>query len=197
VALLGLEHQQAAIIPDQAFAHCREWLRDRQLELGYAVPLTTADRRIGAMFLGRTHETGVPTDEVRFLSTVAGRVALAAEHFLVWNDTVAGLENAALRDEVASTSMFEEIVGSSESLYFVLSQVAKVAPEDATVLVTGESGTGKELIARAIHNRSRRSKEPFISVNSAAIPRSLIAAELFRVRKGRLHRRQSTAYRSL
>jgi len=88
------------------------------------------------MFLGRTHETGVPTDEVRFLSTVAGRAALAAEHFLVWNDTVAGLENAALRDEVASTSMFEEIVGSSESLYFVLSQVAKVAPEDATVLVT-------------------------------------------------------------
>ncbi|MGC9950866.1 MAG: sigma 54-interacting transcriptional regulator [Bryobacteraceae bacterium] len=60
------------------------------------------------------------------------------------------------------------------------------------------TGSAKvRLIARAIHNRSRRSKEPFISVNSAAIPRSLIAAELFRVRKGRLHRRQSTAYRSL
>jgi transcriptional regulator with GAF, ATPase, and Fis domain len=131
--------------------------------LGYAVPLTTADRRIGAMFLGRTHETGVPTDEVRFLSTVAGRVALAAEHFLVWNDTVAGLENAALRDEVASTSMFEEIVGSSESLYFVLSQVAKVAPEDATVLVTGESGTGKELACLSQFARSAADKSFRIS----------------------------------
>jgi formate hydrogenlyase transcriptional activator len=178
------QHQQAAIIPDQAFEHCREWLRDRELELGYAVPLTVADRRIGAMFLGRTCETGVPAEEVRFLSTVAGRIALAAEHLLLWNDTATGRENAALRDEVASTSMFEEIVGSSESLYFVLSQVAKVAPENATVLITGESGTGKELIARAIHKRSRRSKEPFIRVNSAAIPPSLIAAELFGYEKG-------------
>jgi formate hydrogenlyase transcriptional activator len=177
-------HQQAAIVPDQAFEHCREWLRDRELGLGYAVPLTAADRRIGAMFLGRTHETGVPADEVRFLSTVAGRIAVAAEHLLLWNDTAAGRENAALRDEVASTSMFEEIVGSSESLYFVLSQVAKVAPEDATVLITGESGTGKELIARAIHKRSRRSREPFIRVNCAAIPPTLIASELFGYEKG-------------
>ena len=66
----------------------------------------------------------------------------------------------------------------------MLSQVAKVAPENATVLITGESGTGKELIARAIHKRSRRSKEPFIRVNSAAIPPSLIAAELFGYEKG-------------
>jgi transcriptional regulator with PAS, ATPase and Fis domain len=94
---------------------------------------------------------------------VAGRVALAAEHFLVWNDTVAGLENAALRDEVASTSMFEEIVGSSESLYFVLSQVAKVAPEDATVLVTGESGTGKELACLSQFARSAADKSFRIS----------------------------------
>src|SRR5580658_29937 len=149
------QHQQAAIIPDQAFEHCREWLRDRELELGYAVPLTVADRRIGAMFLGRTCETGVPAEEVRFLSTVAGRIALAAEHLLLWNDTATGRENAALRDEVASTSMFEEIVGSSESLYFVLSQVAKVAPENATVLITGESNSDGEDKGRIRAKRSR------------------------------------------
>src|ERR1700754_273932 len=66
-----------------------------------------------------------------------------------------------LRDEVLSTSMFEEIVGSSDAICRVTEQVMKVAPSDATVLITGESGTGKELIARAIHNRSRRSRAAF------------------------------------
>jgi len=182
--LWAYKHQQAAIIPDEAFGHCREWLRDRELEYGYAVPLTATDRQIGAIFLGRTHETGVPTHEARFLLTLARRIALAAERLLRWEDSAAGRENAALREEVASTSMFEEIVGSSKSLYSVLAQVAKVAPEEATVLITGESGTGKELIARAIHRRSRRSTGPFIRVNCAAIPPSLIAAELFGYEQG-------------
>ena len=63
-------------------------------------------------------------------------------------------ENLALRDEVDRTSMFEEIVGSSEALKIVLSRIAKVAPTDSTVLIVGETGTGKELIARAVHKRS-------------------------------------------
>src|ERR1700723_129478 len=66
-------------------------------------------------------------------------------------------ENIALRDEVDKAFMFEEIVGDSPSIQFVLAQVAKVAPSDSTVLITGETGTGKELIARAIHKRSQRS----------------------------------------
>jgi formate hydrogenlyase transcriptional activator len=66
-------------------------------------------------------------------------------------------ENVALREDIVRSSMFEEIVGSSEPLRRVLGQVSKVAPTDSTVLVLGETGTGKELIARAIHNRSRRS----------------------------------------
>jgi formate hydrogenlyase transcriptional activator len=80
--------------------------------------------------------------------------------------------------------MFEEIIGSSAPLRRVLSQIAKVAPTDSTVLITGETGTGKELVARAIHKRSKRAGRAFIRVNCAAIPPSLIASELFGHEKG-------------
>lgn len=93
-------------------------------------------------------------------------------------------ENLVLREEIDRSSMFEEIVGSSEALRKVLSQVAKVAKADSTVLISGETGTGKELIARAIHRQSNRSKRAFIRVNCAAIPPSLIASELFGHEKG-------------
>jgi formate hydrogenlyase transcriptional activator len=93
-------------------------------------------------------------------------------------------ENVALREDIVRSSMFEEIVGSSEPLRHVLVQVSKVAPTDSTVLVLGETGTGKELIARAIHNRSKRSNRAFIRVNCAAIPSSLIASELFGHERG-------------
>jgi len=93
-------------------------------------------------------------------------------------------ETVALREEIVRSSMFEEIVGSSDALRKVLEQVARVAPTDSTVLIQGETGTGKELIARAIHNRSRRANRAFIRVNCAAIPPSLIASELFGHEKG-------------
>jgi formate hydrogenlyase transcriptional activator len=93
-------------------------------------------------------------------------------------------ENLALREEMDRSSMFEDIVGSSEALRKVLRQVDKVAASDSTVLVLGETGTGKELIARAIHKRSRRAERAFIGVNCAAIPPSLIASELFGHEKG-------------
>jgi formate hydrogenlyase transcriptional activator len=93
-------------------------------------------------------------------------------------------ENVALREDIVRSSMFEEIVGSSEPLRRVLVEVSKVAPTDSTVLVLGETGTGKELVARAIHNRSKRSNRAFIRVNCAAIPQSLIASELFGHEKG-------------
>ncbi len=89
-----------------------------------------------------------------------------------------------LEDEIGTGSMFEEIVGSSESLYRVFGHLTRVAPTNATVLIHGESGTGKELVARAIHKRSHRSHRPFVRVNCAAIPSSLIASELFGYEKG-------------
>jgi formate hydrogenlyase transcriptional activator len=93
-------------------------------------------------------------------------------------------ENVALREEIERSSMFEEIVGSSDGLRQVLAQVSKVAPTDSTVLILGETGTGKELVARAIHNLSKRSTRAFIRVNCAAIPPALVASELFGHEKG-------------
>jgi formate hydrogenlyase transcriptional activator len=93
-------------------------------------------------------------------------------------------ENTALREELNQGSMFEEIVGSSEPLRNVLSQIGKVAPTDSTVLILGQTGTGKELIARAIHKRSKRAERSFVGVNCGAIPMSLIASELFGHEKG-------------
>jgi PAS domain S-box-containing protein len=93
-------------------------------------------------------------------------------------------ENIALREEIDRASMFEEIVGTSAALRTVLSRISKVAPTDSTVLITGETGTGKELVARAIHRRSNRASRAFVSVNCAAIPRDLIASELFGHEKG-------------
>src|SRR6267378_1142054 len=93
-------------------------------------------------------------------------------------------ETVALREEIVRSAMFEEIVGSSEALRRVLEQVSKVAPTDSTVLILGETGTGKELIARAIHNRSKRAGRAFIRVNCAAIVPSLIASELFGHERG-------------
>jgi PAS domain S-box-containing protein len=93
-------------------------------------------------------------------------------------------ENVSLREEIDKAFMFEEIVGTSPALQAVLSRISKVARSDSTVLITGETGTGKELVARAIHRRSNRASRAFVSVNCAAIPRDLIASELFGHEKG-------------
>jgi formate hydrogenlyase transcriptional activator len=93
-------------------------------------------------------------------------------------------ENLALREEIDLSSMFEEIISSSAPMRQVLAQVAKVAPSDSTVLILGETGTGKELIAHALYRRSERAAKPFVRVNCAAIPQSLIASELFGHEKG-------------
>jgi transcriptional regulator with GAF, ATPase, and Fis domain len=87
-------------------------------------------------------------------------------------------------EEIEKWSRCDEIVGTSGALHKVLSRVSKVAPTDATVLVTGETGTGKELVARAIHRSSQRSSLPFVCVNCAAVPRDLIGSELFGHEKG-------------
>ncbi|MEO2052828.1 MAG: sigma 54-interacting transcriptional regulator [Allomuricauda sp.] len=93
-------------------------------------------------------------------------------------------ENIYLRNELDLVFNFEEMVYGSVEFSNVLTEIEKVAPTNATVLLLGESGTGKELLARAIHNVSVRNKKPLIKVNCSAIPRELLESELFGHKKG-------------
>ncbi len=136
------------------------------------------------------HVIGYPltsdsTNEIELVGTVMDITARkkAFEEIKALRDELQR-ENIALREELGKTSMFEEVIGTSSALQMVLARAAKVAPTDSTVLIMGETGTGKELIARAIHKRSKRSERPFISVNCAAVPSSLIMSELFGHEKG-------------
>src|SRR5262249_28767272 len=93
-------------------------------------------------------------------------------------------QNLYLQEEIKAEHNFEQIIGRSPALLDVLDQVGRVAPTDATVLVTGETGTGKELIARAVHSASPRRGKPLIKVNCAALPAGLVESELFGHEKG-------------
>ena len=88
-------------------------------------------------------------------------------------------ENISLREIIQVQHGFEEIIGNSDEILYVLSKIRQVAGTDSTVLIQGETGTGKELVAKAIHKESDRSKKPFIRVNCAAIPSDLFESELF------------------
>ena len=93
-------------------------------------------------------------------------------------------QNLYLLEELKSVHNFEEIIGASAGLMKVMDQVRKVAPTDASVLITGETGTGKELIARALHSAGPRADKPFIKVNCAALPEGLVESELFGHERG-------------
>ncbi len=93
-------------------------------------------------------------------------------------------ENLYLRDEIRLEYDFQEIVGNSDEIKYVLFKIQQVAPTDATVLILGETGTGKELVARAIHGASTRKDRPLVKINCATLPATLIESELFGHEKG-------------
>jgi formate hydrogenlyase transcriptional activator len=148
------------------------------------LPLVNRGRGFGVLTLACFAEDAFPETEIPFLEQVAAQIAIAIENARAHHQIAAlneqlECERVYVEDEILAGAKFEEIVGSSESLVQALGHVARVAPTDSTVLITGESGTGKELVARAIHKRSRRADRPFIRINCAAIPQSLMALELF------------------
>ena len=153
------------------------------------IPLVNRGRALGLLRVGRTAERPYDADEIDFLRQVGGQIAIAIENALAFEEITRLKDKLAeeklyLEEEFRSEMGFEQIIGNSPALKHVLQLVETVAPSDSTVLLLGETGTGKELIARAIHERSRRKERTFVKLNCAAIPTGLLESELFGHEKG-------------
>ena len=153
------------------------------------VPLITQRGPLGTLTVGRRSPDGFTPSEVSLLGDVAGQVAIAVANTLAYQEISAlkdrlTEEKLYLEDEISSQHDFTQIIGTSQALTSVLRQIRTVAPTDATVLLLGETGTGKELLARALHDASRRRAQTFVRVNGAALPATLIESELFGYEKG-------------
>jgi formate hydrogenlyase transcriptional activator len=153
------------------------------------VPLLCPKGPLGVFVLGSTRKDAFQCDDLPLLNQVAAQLAVAIENYRTalevenLKQRLSG-EKKFLQGEIRSQGHFAEIIGESPALKRVLVQVATVAPSDATALILGETGTGKELVARAIHNMSRRRGRNFIKLNCAAIPTGLLESELFGHEKG-------------
>src|ERR1700731_4341766 len=155
------------------------------------IPLVNRGRVLGTLSISRTTETPFVPEDVDFLSRASGQIAIAIENALAYREISElkdklAQEKLYLEEEFRSEMGFEQIIGSSAALKHVLQQVETVAPNDSTVLLLGETGTGKELIARAIHDRSRRKQRTLVKLNCAAIPTGLLESECFGHEKGAL-----------
>jgi formate hydrogenlyase transcriptional activator len=152
-------------------------------------PLVNRGRAIGLLCLGRKEDNSFSEHDADFLTEVAGQVAIAIENALAYREISElkdklAQEKLYLEEEIRSELNFEHIIGSSPALKQVLELVETVASTDSTVLLLGDTGTGKELIARAIHDHSRRKERTFVKLNCAAIPTGLLESELFGHEKG-------------
>jgi formate hydrogenlyase transcriptional activator len=153
------------------------------------LPLTRCNSTLGVLCLVRLEKNAFTQPDIEFLTQIAGQVAIAIDNAFAYRRiTVLSdqlkQENLYLEDEIRSELNFEDIIGNSAALRQVLRQVEAVAPTNSTVLIQGETGSGKELIARAVHNLSRRRQGPFVKLNCAAIPTGLLESELFGHEKG-------------
>ncbi len=159
------------------------------LRTGCFLPLISRNRALGVLALSRFSEIAFTSGEIDFLVQVARQVAIAVENALAYREIAELKEKLAqeklyLEDEIRGEFDFEGIVGQSSGLRAVLQMVETVAGSNSTVLLLGETGTGKELIARAIHDRSRRNDRTFVKLNCAAIPTGLLESELFGHERG-------------
>ena len=156
---------------------------------GCCVPLKSHNRLLGTLNIASLHPGAFSQDDVDLLSQVANQIAIAVENALAYRQIEElkdklNKEKLYLEDEIRTEYNFEEIIGESAALKRILKQVETVAPTDSTVLIQGETGTGKELIARAIHNLSKRRERTFVKMNCAAIPTGLLESELFGHERG-------------
>jgi formate hydrogenlyase transcriptional activator len=174
---------------EQLAAHVSTEARAEALESGCVLPLVSRGRTLGVLTLGSRVENSIRPEDVEFLLRAAGQLAIAIENRLAYHELAElkdklAQEKLYLEDEIRGEIDFDGIVGQSSALRHVLNLVETVAPSDSTVLLLGETGTGKELIARAIHERSRRKDRTFVKLNCAAIPTGLLESELFGHERG-------------
>jgi formate hydrogenlyase transcriptional activator len=154
-----------------------------------ALPLTVRGRRIGALTVGSLAKDQYTEADAEFLVEVANQIAIAVDNMRAHEETEAlkarfQAEAVYLQEEIKTEHNFEEIIGQSAPVRELLRKLEQVAPTEATVLIQGETGTGKELLARAVHDRSRRKDRPLVKVNCGSIPAGLVESELFGHEKG-------------
>ncbi len=184
INVLGQDQIAALLPPELARLHKQE-----QIQSICLIPLFSRGRTLGVISLGSQNERVFQGATLRLLELVAGQVALALDNAMAFQDIRHSHdklveEKLYLEEERAQDFSTQEMVGSSPSFSKVLQQIETVAPSDATVLLLGETGTGKELLARTIHERSKRKARTFVKLNCSAIPMGLVESELFGHEKG-------------
>jgi len=159
------------------------------------VPMRFGERVGGGLYFGKRRPHWFDRLDAEVAAAVSAQVVLAVQHQRLAEEQrrLASIEVHAkklerrlesLRDQLGERYGFDRIIGRSASLREVLTRAAKVAPTEATVLLTGESGTGKEMVARAVHHASGRADGPFVAINCAALPDTLMESELFGHERG-------------
>ncbi len=151
------------------------------------VPVKIGAQTIGALSVDRLYREEIALDEDLKLLTILGSVIAQTVNNLMRIDQEKQIlrdENLKLREELQERYNYQNIVGNSNKMRQVFEMIQRVAQSNATVLIRGESGTGKELVASAIHYNSRRAHKPFVRVNCAALPETLVESELFGHEKG-------------
>jgi len=153
------------------------------------VPLFSRGKALGILILGSKSEGNFTEDVLHLLEPVAAQFAVAMDNALAFQGVQSSRDQLAeeklyLEEEVRRDFATQEIIGDSRSLKAVLDQVGTVAASDATVILLGETGTGKELLARAIHEGSRRRARTLVKLNCSAIPMGLVESELFGHERG-------------
>jgi len=164
-----------------------DWLKREQVRGFHGAPIIHHGEVLGVIAVFA--RAPIPDEAMGWLRICANHIAGAVANERAFEEirrhkAQLESENAYLQQEVAEAKAFGEIIGQSPSLRHIISQIDVVAPTDATVLILGETGTGKELVAREIHERSRRKDKPLIRVNCASVPRELYESEFFGHAKG-------------
>jgi formate hydrogenlyase transcriptional activator len=154
-----------------------------------ALPLIIRGGSIGALTVASLTSRCYAQSDADFLMEVAKQIAIAVDNVRAHEQTEAlkarfEAEAVYLQEEIKTEHNFEEIIGQSAPVRELLRKLEQVASTEATVLICGETGTGKELLARAVHDRSRRKSRPLVKVNCGAIPSGLVESELFGHEKG-------------